>query len=285
MLTQCPQCSTVYRILARQLAAAGGHVTCGECATVFNALERLADEPPPVPAAPPVMTEVIAVSITDDTPRVTHAGDAAPPVDNASIALRVEMPDDVRRESHARVDEEFAFDDVPEVLREDVARMRRRRGLGLTSAWALLALLGAVALAAQLAWHTRGWWSARYPALVPHARAWCARIGCDLDPATEVKGIELVARDVREHPQYAHALLVNATLANRGAQTIAYPVIQLSILDHNGAIVGVRRFAPAEYLDDSIDIAHGMPAGRAVYVVLEIADAGDDADSFEFTFL
>ncbi|MGD9600168.1 MAG: zinc-ribbon and DUF3426 domain-containing protein [Gammaproteobacteria bacterium] len=285
MLTQCPQCSTVYRILARQLMAAGGQVTCGECATVFNALERLADEPPPVPAPPPVMTEVIAPGIADDTPPVTHANDPALPGDEPPIALRVEMPVDVRRESAAHDDEAFTLDDVPEVLREDVARMHRRRRLGLGGVWTLFALIGALALAMQITWHTRTWWSARYPDLVPHAQAWCAKIGCDLDPASEVKGIELVARDVREHPQYAHALLVNATLANRGAHAIAYPVIQLGMFDRNGALVGVRRFAPTEYLDGSIDIARGMPAGRALYVVLEIADASDDADSFEFTFL
>ena len=94
-----------------------------------------------------------------------------------------------------------------------------------------------------------------------------------------------MARDVREHPQYAHILLVNATLANRSAITTAYPIIQLGVYDRNGGIVGMRRFAPLEYLDASIDIARGMPAGRAVYVVLEVASASDVAESFEFTFM
>jgi len=45
MLTQCPACETVYRIEQRHLEAAAGYVTCGECDHVFDARERLAEEP------------------------------------------------------------------------------------------------------------------------------------------------------------------------------------------------------------------------------------------------
>lgn len=45
MLTQCPACETVYRIEQRHLQAAAGHVTCGECDHVFDARDRLAEEP------------------------------------------------------------------------------------------------------------------------------------------------------------------------------------------------------------------------------------------------
>jgi hypothetical protein len=62
-------------------------------------------------------------------------------------------------------------------------------------------------------------------------------------------------------------------------------VIQLGVFDRRGATVGVRRFAPREYLDRSIDIDAGLPAGRRVHLVLEIAGVGQRADSFEFSFL
>lgn len=270
MLTQCAQCSTVYRIHAPQLAAAHGFVTCGECNAVFNALNHLADEPPVA----------------------THAGSATDPVlaalTEGAVEIRIEMPAEVRRAPAAHpaaTEAAFDLDDVPEVLREDVARLMRRRRLGVPALWGLLAFGALLALCAQVAWTYRAWWSERYPAVVPFAERLCEMAGCSFAPALNVAGIELVARDVREHPQYAHALLVNATLANRSAKRIAYPVIQLAVYDRNGGVVGVRRFAPAEYLDASIDIARGMPAGRTVYVVLEIAGASDVADSFEFAFL
>ena len=45
MLTQCPQCQTIYQITASELAAANAFVECGECGSQFNALDRIADDP------------------------------------------------------------------------------------------------------------------------------------------------------------------------------------------------------------------------------------------------
>ncbi len=241
MLTQCSQCSTVFRLYASQLGAAHGFVTCGECHTVFNALSRLADE---LPA--PAMIEL------------SPSGALSPALD---------------------------LNDVPAILRDDVAKLMRRRGVGMYWAWSVLALVALITLTAQLGWQYRAQWRVRYPAAVPYAEKLCANLGCSLAPTPSVEGIELVARDVREHPQYRHTLLVNATLANRSATPVAYPIIQLGIYDRNGGVVGVRRFAPTEYLDASIDIVRGMPVGRSVYVVLEIAGASEIAENFEFTFL
>ncbi|HEY6897258.1 MAG TPA: zinc-ribbon and DUF3426 domain-containing protein [Rhodocyclaceae bacterium] len=46
MLTHCPVCATTFRITPEQLKARQGRVRCGQCATVFNALEVLIDETP-----------------------------------------------------------------------------------------------------------------------------------------------------------------------------------------------------------------------------------------------
>jgi predicted Zn finger-like uncharacterized protein len=50
MYTQCPACSTYFRITPAQLDAAGGKVRCGECHSVFYAPDRLTET---LPAAPP----------------------------------------------------------------------------------------------------------------------------------------------------------------------------------------------------------------------------------------
>lgn len=49
MYTQCPACSTYFRITPEQLQAAGGKVRCGECRNVFHAPDFLTDT---LPAAP-----------------------------------------------------------------------------------------------------------------------------------------------------------------------------------------------------------------------------------------
>jgi predicted Zn finger-like uncharacterized protein len=43
MFTQCPHCSTVFRIYAEQLTQAHGQVRCGICEGSFNALESLSE--------------------------------------------------------------------------------------------------------------------------------------------------------------------------------------------------------------------------------------------------
>ena len=150
--------------------------------------------------------------------------------------------------------------------------------------WLVLALLlGALGLL-QLAFVWRAELVAAVPETEPLFAAVCARIACAETPV-EPSAIELVARDVRDHPQYRDTLLVNATLVSRAAGPTPYPVIQLGLQGPTGTLIGVRRFAPHEYLDKSIDIAAGMPPNRAVYIVLEVAQSGDRAASFEFSFL
>jgi predicted Zn finger-like uncharacterized protein len=43
--TQCPDCTTVFRVTAEVLRAAQGKVRCGVCARSFDALENLSEEP------------------------------------------------------------------------------------------------------------------------------------------------------------------------------------------------------------------------------------------------
>ena len=49
MYTQCPHCLSVFVIEAERLGAAHGHVRCGQCAALFDALPTLCDELPPEP--------------------------------------------------------------------------------------------------------------------------------------------------------------------------------------------------------------------------------------------
>ncbi|MBW6266220.1 zinc-ribbon domain-containing protein, partial [Pseudomonas aeruginosa] len=40
VITQCPHCSTSFRVNDAQLGAANGAVRCGTCLKVFNALQH-----------------------------------------------------------------------------------------------------------------------------------------------------------------------------------------------------------------------------------------------------
>jgi predicted Zn finger-like uncharacterized protein len=53
MYTQCPQCQAIFQITTEHLKAAGGDVRCGQCLTVFNALDKLSEELPAQPLGSP----------------------------------------------------------------------------------------------------------------------------------------------------------------------------------------------------------------------------------------
>lgn len=46
MYTQCPHCDAIFQVSTAHLKAANGEVRCGQCLTVFNALNHLSDEIP-----------------------------------------------------------------------------------------------------------------------------------------------------------------------------------------------------------------------------------------------
>ena len=113
----------------------------------------------------------------------------------------------------------------------------------------------------------------------------CTYFPCTIALDTAPNTIELIARDVRDHPQYRNTLLVNATLVSRSPLPSKFPIIQLGFYGQMGEAIGIRRFEPSEYLDRSVDFAAGMPSNRRIYIVFEIVGIGTNVTSFEFTFL
>lgn len=401
MLTQCPNCQTIYQISAGELGAAKGFVECGDCGVQFNALDRIADEPQftgrtadvkdlatqsaksvptflvmeeaadspteqvenldtgntPVPSdldahAPVDITEVTEAADTQDldqsvsdneehdkTLELAVLNDEATPetpepvalslatsredqlqtdtnefksdgqaleIDTDSSASNASLPpkeheilftDPLTDSSAALAEPEEAFakeasvaeakidvNDVPPILQEELLAMQEPRNAGVSVFWLGCAILLLIGLAAQAGWHYKDPLLKRYPAAVPYAERACVVLGCELNQVEALEPIQLVSRDVRTHPRYENALLVNASMVNTGPETISFPTVQLGLFDPTGTAIGIRQFAPQEYLDKSIEIDTGIPPGRSVHVVLELANTSDEASSFEFSF-
>jgi len=174
-------------------------------------------------------------------------------------------------------------DDV-EALRSYLRESDAPDGVG-SPWWGIAAALLLVALLAQTAWHQREWLLDHVPELRTHWQAWCAGKACALPPRRDVAMLHVVSRDVRDHPQYQDALLVNATIVNDAEFAQPFPVVELTLFDQAGVALGVRRFQPREYLDASVNIEAGMMPRQSIYVVLEIAGTSSEAVSFEFNFL
>ena len=119
----------------------------------------------------------------------------------------------------------------------------------------------------------------------PYLVAFCQYLHCSLPQQVDLSQLELLNRDVRQHPRVKEALLVNATLSNQADFTQPYPVLEVSFSDLGGNPVALRRFRPKEYVNDAFSIERGMPPGEPLPIVLEIQDPGESAVSYQFGFL
>lgn len=100
-----------------------------------------------------------------------------------------------------------------------------------------------------------------------------------------ISAIKLLNRDVRVHPRYKDALLVNATMTNLSRYAQRFPTVLFSLFDTNGKVIAYRQIPAADYLDNSIDVEAGMTPDMPIHFVLEVVNTGSEAVSFEFDFL
>jgi predicted Zn finger-like uncharacterized protein len=320
MITRCPGCQTAFRITVEHLRPAHGQVQCGICSQQFDAIEYLIEEDEPVrstAAGTPTQTPEPAAADVDEKAAAAPSGQAALHIDAASLEdesadLRfafgnapgagddgattssIDVDDSVsNRATMRRQSEDVLLADLPrmDVDRDEVEAIRHYLQQGPSAVpptspwWGVAAALLLTTLAGQVMWQQREWVFDR----LPQARAlwdhWCANRFCALPVRRDLQSLHVASRDVREHPQYADALLVNATVVNEAAYAQPFPVVELTLFDQGGSVIGVRRFDPDEYLDSSIPIDAGMKPGQPVYIVLELAGVGSRAVSFEFKFL
>ncbi len=247
MLSQCPNCQTVYRITEQQLTAAKGKVRCGQCQVVFSALEHLRRE----------------------------AREEAPSQEPAT-----------GNEEFLETQIYYTADDVIAPLLHESDEYEQppaaRRALGTLLWGALIVALGwGLAVQWQI-FHPEK--SLPVPGLAASVALLCHEIACP-EPPPPASAITLRNREVAKHPNYDNALLVNLTLSNDGSKPVAAPIIGIRFTDSNGRLVAYRYFAPADYLKDAGDTALFLDPGQPLLVVLELMDPGSEAVSYEFSLL
>ncbi len=71
LITRCPACATLFRVVPDQLKVADGWVRCGQCAEVFDASDHFQPAFPDTPAEPALITEPAPLAAqADDAPDV-----------------------------------------------------------------------------------------------------------------------------------------------------------------------------------------------------------------------
>ncbi|MFO1435367.1 MAG: zinc-ribbon and DUF3426 domain-containing protein [Gammaproteobacteria bacterium] len=247
--------------------------------------------PPSISPSKPEPLQIDDATLEDATAELRFNFDSS--IHSSSRNVTAAPADaDIPKATVRRSVEDVLLEDLPQIDidREEVEAIRYylREGTDLprpSAWWGVLGALLLLALGAQIAWYQHDKIFEKFPQARAMWDHFCEGRACALPPRRDIASLHVLSRDVREHPQYHDALLVNATVVNEAAFPQPYPVVELTLFDQSGAPIGARRFDPSEYLDESIAVDAGMKPEQPVYIVLELAGMAEHAVSFEFKFL
>jgi len=244
----------VFSVTPAQLAAARGTVRCGACHRPFNALDRLAATLPP-------QARAAAQSMQAERAPGSSAAKERPREQTAplSAASAVYFPSPASQGKSPRP-HPFA-----------------------TLGWIMGIVIALAVLVLQYGYFMRND-LARYSQMRPWLERLCKIADCRIAPLRDVRRIAVLNRQVIEDPSTPGALLVRATIENQAPFAQPYPILQLSLSDIQGRLLGRGRFTPQQYLVKK-DLPAQLPSHRPVTVRLKIADPGTNAVNFEFSFL
>lgn len=270
-VTQCPACSTHFRVVVDQLKISDGWVRCGQCGEVFDARVSMQPwplQPPPASAAhavadpetPPVpQTETAATQALPDLPvEATPTPSAAVPEMDAEperehllpATDRADPADPPSANDSARPDVDAAplppKDIAPSV---GFVRQAQRR-----AAWrrpwvrllgAVLGLLLTAVLAGQVLLHERHRLAAAHPDWLPVLQMLCEPLACTIEPYRRIESVLIDSSALVREREDLYRLEVG--LKNTSDMALAVPALELSLTDSADEVVLRRVLLPTDW--------------------------------------
>ncbi|KVR94609.1 DUF3426 domain-containing protein [Burkholderia vietnamiensis] len=170
-------------------------------------------------------------------------------------------------------------DDRPhfEVTRE--TRAPQRRGMLAGFFGGVVAATLGVLLFAQLAWWQRESVMIYWPVTQSWYRQACAPLGCKVTPPRAIDGLRLNATDLRQLDG-PRVLELKAPLTNRYRVALAYPSLELTLLDDTNHVTVRRVLTPRDYVRPGTPIDAGLPPGTTQTMVVRLDTNGASASNF-----
>lgn len=237
MITTCAACRTAFRVTQEQLAARGGRVRCGMCATVFDARKALKMEPEQAaaergdqPEDRPAKAEAVVFSKPG---RGAAAAPARPPG---------------RPETFTPPETDPLFPAA------EPERARHRAG------WVAGCALLALALMTQIAFHYRGEIALVFPELRPTLAELCASLACEVPLPRRAELISIESSDLQADPSNPSVIVLTAALRNRAAFAQSHPSLELTLTDSQDQPLARRVLGVQDYLRRNTNVETGFTA-------------------------
>lgn len=166
-------------------------------------------------------------------------------------------------------------DQPPEFLKR-AQRKAFWRHPAMRGVLSLMALTLAATLSLQLVHQFRDLIAAWHPASRPLLAQWCEMAGCKLAPplrleALQVDNLELVRTSSEGPDSYRLTVVVR----NQAGIDLAWPHVDLTLTDDNGAVIARRVFSPndAQWLDTADPKANAADAAKAASMAASVPTA------------
>jgi predicted Zn finger-like uncharacterized protein len=306
LITCCPACGTMFRVVPDQLKISEGWVRCGHCTEVFDASAYMVQDAPasrfepapqqPLESAPRDPGAAVPLPGPSDEPSpVAIARAHAPqpgtpdsqleesPLDQPFVFRRSDLGDDDEAPSVspplapsgalAAAEREEDIDPGEEGL-EQLSFMRKARRQAFWRSRSMRAWLSAAALLlsgvllVQVALHEHDRLAASEPALRPWIERMCNVLGCAIEPPRQIESVAIESSSFNRLNGDAYRL--NFTLRNNAAFALEAPAMELTLTDSQDQPLLRRILRPAE-LGGRDTLAAG--ADWSVSVPLALADS------------
>ncbi len=307
LVTRCPACGTVFRVVQDQLKVSEGWVRCGRCSEVFNAVDGLFDldheddavvaladegtaafvaderstlgEASPlrvdalmdavtqtavVPAPPPdgttddgtspaeateelnavyarLVPSALPSALQADVPAASPPDEIPDALPDAQADTSIDTTPSVEPLAESPIADQGLATHTPDFVRR-ADQAARWRHPGLRGALALLSLLLAAALAAQVTVHYRDGLAANWPASRPWLQWACGLAGCRIEAPRRIDAISVDSSGLLRADTEGDGGLYRLTLVlnNRSATEVSMPAIDLALTDAKGQTM-IRR--------------------------------------------
>jgi len=218
MITRCPACTTLFKVVPDQLRISDGWVKCGMCAKIFDASLHLfhatIQTNLSTPLAPPATGFTPTSAIANTAPST--------PRSSTSTALeKIDLSANPTAVAHS-VATPVSF------LQEPTVATPRHRPVTLALLWALAVVL-ALCLPGQWAYVERDRLAALYPQLKPPLQSLCIPLQCRLSAPMQIDDLVIDSAVLDRSSQGGYRL--GFTLKNVSRITLALPVVELTLTD------------------------------------------------------
>jgi len=252
LITRCPACGTMFKVVADQLKVSQGWVRCGQCASVFDASLHLQTESlqqsdsAGLPDEPEAVVKVIGSPVVaepgsqSDNPSTLEVAE----ITHVEVATAELNPADSLVAEAALVEES---DENP----ADVSFVRDARRQAFWRRPVVRTLLGCFAflliifLLLQLAVQQRDRLAAFEPGLKPALQTVCEVLTCSVGPLHQIEAIVIDGSSFNKVNESVYRLTFS--IKNTATFAVAMPSLEVTLTDTQDQAVIRRVLAPAQF--------------------------------------